>query len=375
MSTQSTKTELTADTIAAMQLSMVPGVGPRCFQNLIDRFGSPEEAVCGGTSDLMDIPGIGQKLAAQIRQASSIDVGEEVERCQKHNIRLLPRHDSHYPTRLTEIDDCPVLLYSRGNLIPADSMAIAIVGTRHATSYGKEQARRLAHGLAMAGFTIVSGLARGIDAAAHQGALEANGRTIGVLGSGLLNIYPTEHAELAMDISRSGCVLTESPTKASPKPGSFPRRNRIVTGMSLGVIVVEAGERSGALISAGLAMEQGREVFAVPGRIDNRMSRGCHKLIRDGAKLIESIDDVIEELGPLATPLQIDKETVVHHPAELKLTEQESKILNSIQSESTSIEDVVVATGLPVHRVLSTISVLEMRRLIRKTSGSSVARI
>ncbi len=364
-----------ANEIAALKLSMVSGIGPKNYLGLIDRFGTPSAVLHASKSDLHDVPGIGKKLCDAIRQAHEIDVGPEIERCHKHQIRLLGRDHLQYPQRLREIEDSPVLIYSRGDLTPPDSMAIAIVGTRHATQYGIRQAHRFAYSLTMAGFTIVSGLARGIDAAAHRGALEAKGRTIAVLGSGLLNMYPQEHAELSLDISKNGALLSELPTLSAPRSGSFPRRNRIITGMSLGVIVVEAGERSGALISARHGMEQGREVFAVPGQIDNRMSRGCHRLIRDGAKLVESIDDVIEELGPLAVPLTLSAEQTVHHPAELKLNDQESKVLNAIATEPTSIDHIVESTNLPIHRVLSTISVLEMRRLVRKISGSNVVRL
>ena len=188
-------------------------------------------------------------------------------------------------------------------------------------------------------------------------------------------MYPPEHADLAREITRQGAILTEALPMAAPKSGSFPRRNRIISGLSLGVIVVEAGDRSGALISARLAMEQGREVFAVPGRVDSRMSRGCHRLIRDGAKLVESVDDVLEELGPLANPTQVDPEVTIRHPAELKLSEQETRVLNAILPEPTEFDQIIVATGLPASRVLSTISVLEIRRLVRRVSGTSLVRI
>ena len=227
----------------------------------------------------------------------------------------------------------------------------------------------------MSGITVVSGLARGIDASAHHGAMEAGGRTLAVLGGGHLRLYPPEHAKLAEQISNQGAVLSESLPESSPKTGSFPRRNRIVSGLSLGVIVVEAAERSGALISARLAMEQGREVFAVPGRIDSRMSRGCHRLLKDGAKLVESVDDVLEELGPLATPTRIDAETEIRHPAELKLSDQESLVLNAIKSDATEFDMIMEQTGLPAARVLSTISVLEMRRLVKRVSGTALVRV
>ena len=267
------------------------------------------------------------------------------------------------------------MLYTQGTLLPQDEMAIAIVGTRHATHYGRNQARRLAAGLSRAGLTVVSGLARGIDAEAHQAALAANGRTIAVLGSGLLEIYPSENQELAHRVTQNGALVSECPTLAKPCKGAFPRRNRIVTGLCQGVIVVEAGDRSGALISARLAMEQGREVFAVPGPADSRTSRGCHQLIRDGAKLVADPEDVLEELGPMFQSTTDAKGREVHHPAELQLNDQERSVLDAIRSDSTTIEEVVEACELPVHRVLSTLSVLEMRRLIRRLSGMQVVRL
>jgi DNA processing protein len=236
------------------------------------------------------------------------------------------------------------------------------------------QAERLAGGLARAGLTIVSGLARGIDAAAHRGALAAGGRTLAVLGSGVLNMYPPEHAALADEVAASGAVISDSPPRSPPLSGAFPQRNRIISGMSLGVLVAEASVRSGALISARHAMEQGREVFAVPGRVDNRMSHGCHRLIRDGAKLVETVDDVLEELGPLVAPAQSAGGEAVHHPAELLLNELEQQVLATIASEPITIDAVLAASQLPAPQVLATISVLEMRRLIRRLSGNLIVR-
>ena len=222
--------------------------------------------------------------------------------------------------------------------------------------------------------TIVSGLARGIDAAAHRAALQAGGRTLAVLGSGVLNIYPPEHGPLAEEIRGRGALISENPPFSEPQSGVFPQRNRLISGLTLGVIVVEAAERSGALISARHAMEQGREVFAVPGRVDSRTSRGCHRLIRDGAKLVECVEDVLDEFGPLVEATPRPDGTVMHHPAELQLNELELQVLNAIPSEATSIDQIVATSGLPVQRVLATISVLEMRSLIRRVSGNSVMR-
>ncbi len=360
---------------AALCLALTPGIGPRTYQTLVDSLGSPRQVLEAAPSMLREIPGVGSKLAAAISTATTaVDISGELGRCHDHKIDLLTISSDEYPVRLAEIEDAPAILYCRGDLLPRDDLAIAIVGTRHATSYGLRQAERLARGLALAGFTIVSGMARGVDAAAHRGALAASGRTLAVLGSGLLNLYPPEHGELSLEIAASGAVLSEYPTLQSPKSGAFPQRNRIVTGLSLGVIVVEAAERSGALISARHAMEQNREVFAVPGQIDNRMAAGCHGLIRDGATLVQSVDDVLEQLGPLATPATGAGQQTIRNPAELQLNDQEQAVLQAIQPEPTEIDQIVAATGLPVHRVLATISVLEMRHLVRRVSGTALCR-
>ncbi len=360
---------------AEVLLSLVPGVGPRIRKTLLAHFGSAQAVLAAAQSDLREVPGIGTKISRAISTARrELDVDAELVRCREHNISLLAEPDDGYPARLKEIPDPPGVLFVRGSIVPADGLAVAIVGTRHATHYGLAQAERLAGGLARAGYTIVSGLARGIDAAAHRGALAAGGRTLAVLGSGVLNVYPPEHADLAAEIISRGAVLSENPPLSPPLAGAFPNRNRIITGLSLGVIVVEAPLRSGAMISATHSHEQGREVFAVPGRVDSRMSQGCHRLIRDGAKLVESVDDVLEELGPLATPTPREDGREVRHPAELQLNEPEQKVLDAVSDEPTSIDDLVVASGLAVHNVLSTISVLEMKRLIRRVSGNRVIR-
>jgi DNA processing protein len=237
------------------------------------------------------------------------------------------------------------------------------------------QAERLASGLARAGYTIVSGLARGIDAAAHRGALAAGGRTIGVLGSGVLTIYPPEHKELAAAVLENGALVSESAPHSEPFSGAFPQRNRIISGLSLGVIVVEAPPSSGALSTAKHAREQGREVFAVPGRVDSRVSRGCHGLIRDGAKLVESIDDVLEELGPLVEATPTATGQPIRHPAELSLNEIEQQVLSGITAEPATIDQVIAISRLPPPQVLATLSVLEMRRLVRRLSGGMVVRM
>jgi DNA processing protein len=345
------------------------------MEALLDRFPDPEEVFQNEPATLAQVPGIGSKLANQIIQRHQVlDVDEVLAICQKHEIRILDFEDPSYPRSLAEIHNPPPILYLYGDLLEEDTLAIAIVGSRHATTYGKRITERLARGLATAGYTIVSGLARGIDSSGHRGALAAGGRTIAVLGSGLLEIYPPEHLELAQAIRKQGVLISEFPPYRPAKGSSFPQRNRIISGLSLGTIVVEASHRSGALITARLAMEQGREVFAVPGPVDSRMSTGCHRLIRDGAKLVESIDDVIDELGPLIKPIQSGCGEVIHHPAELQLNDVEKAVLAAIESRATEIDRIADTTGLPINRVLATISVLEVRQLISRVSGNSVAR-
>ncbi|MCX7426280.1 MAG: DNA-processing protein DprA [Planctomycetia bacterium] len=362
--------------VESLRLSLIPGVGPLTRRALLARFGSPEAVFRAAPDELRSVHGVGPKLMRSIVAAGDeIDPESEIALCRANDVAILTEADEAYPRMLREIHDPPGVLFVRGELLPQDALAVAIVGTRHATQYGLRQAELLAGSLARAGLTIVSGLARGIDAAAHRGALGAGGRTIAVLASGVLNIYPPEHKELARQVIAHGALLSESPPRFAPLSGAFPQRNRLISGLALGAIIVEAAERSGALITARLAAEQDREVFAVPGHIDSRTARGCHRLIRDGAKLVESADDVLEELGPLVQATPRADGQIVHHPAELLLNEPEKAVLAAIDGEATSIDQIVVDTGMAVAQVLSTLSVLEMRRLIRRLSGSTVVRV
>ncbi len=363
---------------AELLLALTPGIGPRLRKSLLEHFGSAAAVVNAAPSDLRAVPGIGQKLSRSIiTSRQEVDVEAEIQDCRDNGVHILVESQPGYPESIRTIPDPPGVLFVRGEIRPTDAIAVAIVGTRHATQYGLAQAERLASGLVRCGYVIVSGLARGIDAAAHRGAIKAGGRTIAVLGSGVLEIYPPEHISLAEEIVKNGALVSENPPRSPPLSGAFPQRNRIITGLSLGVIVVEASERSGALISARHAMEQGREVFALPGRVDSRASRGCHRLLRDGAKLVETVDDVLEELGPLASPTPIagdEAAAPVRHPAELNLNEPEKAVLAAINDEPMAIDDVIAASGLPVPNVLSTLSVLEMRRMIRRVGGNRVMR-
>jgi len=358
-------------------LALISGVGPLVRQRLLAHFGSPAEVLSASSGELQAVDSVGPTLAKRIVEArTEIDVDAQLQLARENGIDILLQSHSDYPALLKEIHDPPGVLFARGTLISADRLAIAIVGTRHASRYGTKHATQLATNLARAGITVVSGMARGIDAAAHRAALEAGGRTIAVLASGVLIPYPPEHDELANEITRQGCVVSEVTPTMPPISGMFPQRNRIISGMTLGTIVVEAADRSGALITARHAWEQNREVFAVPGPIESRLSSGPHRLIRDGAKLVSTIDDVLEELGPLAHAAGREDGTMIRVPAEVTLNDVEQAVLQSIAPGSGSlIDDITGACGLPVHRVLSTVSVLEMRQLIRRIGGNRVGRI
>lgn len=362
--------------LPSLQLNLVPGIGPRLQTLLINRFGSPANALAASGEELLSVEGIGPKLSAAISAARHSDEARrELDRCREAEVDLLRLGDDRYPPVLMRICDPPPILYCRGRLDPADEIAVGIVGSRKCTLYGRQQAERLAAALARAGITIISGLARGIDAAAHRGALAAGGRTIAVCATGLANVYPPEHKDLAREIVEAGAVLSESPLDRGPTPGIFPQRNRIISGMSLGVIIVEATRQSGALHTARHAAEQGREVFSVPGRIDSLASEGCHDLLRDGATLVRHPDDVLEELGPLLQPVARAEDETVHSPRELNLSDQERAVLNLVTSDPQPIDHILQAAQIESSRVLSTLTVLEMKRHIRRLPGSQIVRI
>lgn len=284
-------------------LSTVDGVGPLTAERLLAYFGSASEVLRASRRDLERVEKVGPTLARKISQArEACDVEALIRFCEENGIEIVALRDARYPARLREIDNPPRLLYVRGSFAPEDRTAIAIVGTRGATRYGLDQARRLGRELAEAGFTVVSGLALGIDGAAHRGALEVGGRTLAALGGGVAKVYPREHEDLARLIANSGAVFSEYHPLTSPLAGNFPARNRIVSGLSLGVLVVESPLRSGSLITARLAAEQDREVFALPGPVDRETSRGCHQLLREGAALVESVEDVLAALPSFERP-------------------------------------------------------------------------
>ncbi|QDT54341.1 hypothetical protein Pan44_23740 [Caulifigura coniformis] len=367
--------DISPETLNLVRLSLVPGIGPRIASDLLERFGTASAVFEANGAELLSIPSVKPKVSAAITAARSDGAAEaEIEECGRRGISLIPRGSTLYSRMLAETHDPPALLYCRGAILPQDDLAVAIVGSRHCTLYGRQMAEKLAGGLARAGVTIISGLARGIDACAHRGALDAGGRTIAVCAPGLNTVYPPEHAELAVEIAASGALLSESPLAREARPGLFPQRNRIISGLSLGVIIVEAGRRSGALHTSRHAMEQGRDVFAVPGRIDSLPSQGCHDLIRDGVPLIRGVDDVLEALAPLMKPVRRETGEVVQSPRELLLNEIETLVLNQVTQEAQHVDSLLPVDGLEPSQLLATLTILEMKRLVRRLPGGFVVR-
>ncbi len=363
------------DLLYAIAMSLADGVGPKIQSALLQQFETARNVFAQPIEALMNVRGVGTKTAKSLTDSSLLTQAQNVlEECRQINVDVIPQGSPEYPRRLPEICDAPLILYRRGILLPQDELGIAIVGSRRCTAYGRRNAERLAAGLARAGFTIVSGLARGIDAAAHRGALQAGGRTLAVLASGVRDIYPPEHKELAAEISQQGALLSEMPIDQRPLPGLFPQRNRIISGLCLGVIVVEATRNSGALYTARHGMEQGREVFALPGQVDSLASEGCHELIRDGVTLVRNVDDVLSTLGPLPMPTSTSSAVTIHSPRELILNPLESQVLNLISVQPVHIDELLRDAGIETSRVLATLTVLEMRRLVRRLPGNLFVR-
>jgi len=372
----------TEDLRCWLALRFVDGVGNIGFKNLIDAFGSPENVFKASTDTLKVIPGIGKKTALKIKKFNDWQrVDKEYELADKSNVSLITANSPLFPKNLLNIYDFPPLLYVKGTLRKND-INIAVVGSRMASTYGKFSTERFCRELALQGITIVSGMARGIDSAAHRGALTGKGKTIAVLGCGIDVVYPPENRKLFEEISENGAVITEFPFTTLPDGPNFPARNRIISGISLGVVVVEAGEKSGSLITARLALEQGREVFAVPGSIDSPGSRGTHKLIREGAKLIENIHDILEEILP-----QVDKAGtsgqgpgVRNQSSKLKaeskkggsssnLNDAQSAVLKLISKKPMGVDTIISGTGFKASDVLNTLLTLELKGYIEQLPG------
>jgi DNA processing protein len=346
----------------------IAGLGRVRYSLLESHFPSMEEAWNAGASELKAAGLEGRLVSRIVSERADISPDAEMERLAKHKVTALTRHDPAYPARLKEIYDLPPVLYVRGELTAADEWCVAVVGTRRPTPYGRQAAEELSYGLAQNGICLVSGLARGIDCIAHKAALEAGGRTIAVLACGLDIVYPPEHARLALEIAERGALVSDYPLGTQPRGEFFPRRNRIMSGLSLGVLVVEGDIKSGAMITARLALEQDREVFAVPGSIFSVQSRGANSLVKEGAKLVQRVEDVLEELNLTMVPQQIEmKETI---PA----TDTEAALLRHISREPAHIDEVCRNSGLPIATVSSVLAMLELKGLVRQMGPMSYVR-
>jgi len=424
--------------LAIIRLHLTNRVGVVRYKKLLRAFGSPEAALAAPESRLSEVRGIGPKTARDIAsaRAETAELAErQIELAEEHGAHILTPEDDRYPKALGTIYDPPLVLYIKGDITKRDGLALGVVGTRRCTYYGRSQAERMSGHMAGLGFTIVSGLARGVDSAAHRGALAAGGRTIAVLGCGLANVYPPENSELADEIASSGAVVSEFAMETGPFRENFPRRNRVISSLSMGVLVIEGGLRSGALITAKFANEQGRAVFALPGKIDSPQARGPHSLIRDGAALVRGPEDILDELGPAAdelaladaareSPTDPEGDTVEDLEAEADedrevesdvdegggarsrkgarggrkkkkssgdkkdapsgraaadaypgLSPTEKKLLDCLSSDARDIDDVTAETELSPAEVSAGLLVLEIRRLAKQLPGKRFIRL
>jgi len=348
-------------------LSKLPHLGSWTCRQLVEHLGSPEKVLSASPQVLSRIPGLKGKAVNSItHQTDKIEIDRDLKRIEELGIEVISFKDPRYPVNLKNIFDPPFLLYVRGTLEKEDSDALAIVGTRRATVYGKLTARRLARDLAREGVTVVSGMARGIDTEAHRGALEAGGRTMAVLGCGIDIVYPPENRGLMEEIIKKGAVISEFSLGEEPEAPHFPQRNRIISGLSKGVLVVEAPLKSGALITANFALDQGRDVFAVPGHINNPNSHGTNGLIKEGAKLVESMEDVLEELN-FSELAQLKKERIKNK--NLSLFPEEKKIFNLLKEEPSHIDLLVELSKFPASKVGELLMRLQIKSLVRELPG------
>jgi DNA processing protein len=353
---------------------------------MLKHFDSVERVLGASVSELAKIDGIGFKTAERIASTrEKFDAEAELALARKLGVWLVNLADERYPPVLKRIYDPPPVLYVKGSLSRQDNLAMSIVGSRHCSLYGQEQASRFAHFLGSAGFTICSGMARGIDTAAHQGALSAGGRTVAVQGCGLARVFPPENKKLFEMIAESGACVSELPLDAEPLAVNFPPRNRIIAGLSLGTIVIEAAPRSGALITAKAALDYDREVMAVPGKIDSPLSRGAHQLIKQGATLIESVEDIMDALGNIGEQLQehasnaaaeacARAEKSLFDTRQLKLSDSEKKIYDYLTKEPLHIEQIIADTNLMPGVVNATLISLRLKGLIKQLPGSLFAK-
>jgi DNA processing protein len=362
-------------------LHLVPGLGQRRTAALLERFGSARGVLKATVTQLASVPFVADKLAAaidEVRRGTALD--DELRRLEKHGVRLLALGMPDYPELLSHLTDPPHLLYYRGGLEKRDGKAVAVVGSRHCTGYGQRAAEHIAAGLVRAGYTVVSGLARGIDGVAHRAALQAGGRTVAVLAGGLSRIYPPEHAALAKEVEASGALISEASMDMEPLPGTFHARNRLISGLALAVVVVEANEKSGALITVRHALDQGRTVCAVPGPIDSPASAGTNELIRQGAVLVRGVEDVLEELEgiQLRPPPagQTGPAPVASVPAAPPpdLDPTQRRVWEWLGAQPRHFDEMVQHLGVGVPELTTTLMLLEMKRVLRRLPGNRYER-
>jgi DNA processing protein len=361
-------------------LNLIPGVGPRSFLKLLSKFRSPDRILSAKESELAEVLGQNREIAQRIANYRDVvDIEKEMKLAEQYSATVITLEDPRYPVRLAEIYEPPILLYIRTELLERDKNSVAIVGTRRASMYGKEVAERLAGELAQRGITVVSGMAEGIDSAAHRGALKAGGRTLAVFGGGVDVVYPARNRRLMEQIMSSGCVISEFPMGCPTRGGNFPRRNRIISGLTLGTVVVEGDSHSGALITARYAAEQGREVFAVPGNVNSFRTDGPHSLIKDGAKLTETANDIIEEIeGHLEIEPEVEMAAAVepsqHERPDLQLSEAETKILGTLSEEPLHIDGIADSCAVSAADTMSALTMLELKGLARQLPGKVFVR-
>jgi len=357
-----------------LALLEIKDLGSVSIRKIIQTFGSAIKVFYSEPEEIASLTGIKLDTAKKIKSFSNWQkIDDLTNQCEKKQIKILSINDESYPQLLKEIYDPPVVLFCKGMLLPQDNFGLAVVGSRQLSDYGKRVTEKFAFELASCGITIVSGLARGIDSVAHLSALSAQGRTIAVLGSGILKIYPPENKKLSEQITQSGAILSEFYPETPPKRENFPKRNRIISGMTVGTLVTEATTNSGALITAKLALEQGREVFAVPGNITSKNSEGTNFLIKKGAKLVQKIEDILEEIKPFIPSL---KESFISLESTIKvdLTDEENAIF-SLLDRPLNLDEIVINTELSISRILEILLKLEIKGLITRFEGKYVRRI
>lgn len=355
---------------ALLKLSLIPGLGPNIFFNLIEYFGSAEKMFKTDRETLEYSLSLNDKVINEIYKFKDVDIKPYISNLNAKGIKLLSYYDEEYPELLRNISDPPPVLYVKGNKEILNDMGLSVVGSRYCTYYGSQLAYEFSAQLADVGFTIISGMARGIDSQAHRGALSVKGKTIAVLGSGLDVIYPKENSTLYDEIAKNGAVISEFPMGTKPLKQNFPQRNRIISGLSVGVLVVEAGEKSGSLITASYALEQGKDVFAIPGNINNETSKGTNKLLKDGAKIVTSLDDIMEEYE-----LRSDLREKIENQKVSNLSEKLIKLLDYVNNEPVNINSIANASEIRINELIPMLNNLALAGYIKELPGKFFVKI